>query len=62
MTGRLPSDPIMCLSVVNTKLRDFYSDLDELCEEFDISRSEIEEKLKMVGYKYDKEKNQFIAV
>lgn len=62
MAGRLPSDPIMCLSVVNTKLRDFYSDLDELCEEFDISRSEIEEKLKMVGYKYDKEKNQFIAV
>ncbi len=62
MAGRLPSDPIMCLSVVNTKLRDFYSDLDELCEEFDISRSEIEEKLKMVGYKYDKGQNRFIAV
>lgn len=62
MAGRLPSDPIMCLSVVNTKLRDFYSDLDDLCEEFDISRSEIEEKLMTAGYTYDKGQNRFIAV
>ena len=27
----LPSDPIMLLSVVNLKLRDFYPSLDALC-------------------------------
>ncbi len=59
MAEQLPKDPIMCLSYVNTKLRDFYSDLDELCEDFDISRAELEQKLTAVGYTYDKEKNQF---
>ena len=50
---------IMCLSFVNTQLRDFYSDLDELCSAFDTERSELEKKLQAVGYTYDREKNQF---
>ena len=29
----LPKDPIMLLSTVNMKLRDFYDSLDELCRE-----------------------------
>ena len=29
----LPNDPIMLLSVVNLKLRDFYKNLDALCED-----------------------------
>ena len=29
----LPKDPMILLSVVNTKLRDFYADLDTLCQE-----------------------------
>ena len=29
MAGKIPNDPIMCLSFVNTQLRDFYPDLDE---------------------------------
>lgn len=32
MTG-LPKDPVLLLGVVNTKLRDYYSDLDALCED-----------------------------
>ena len=59
MAGQLPKDPIMCLSFVNTKLRDFYTNLDELCSDYDISRDEIEKKLMGIGYEYDKEQNQF---
>ena len=34
----LPSDPIMLLSVVNLKLRDFYPSLDALCDDLDADR------------------------
>ena len=34
----LPSDPIMLLSVVNLKLRDFYPSLDALCDDMDADR------------------------
>ena len=36
----LPKDPFMLLSVVNTKLRDCYADLDALCEDMGTDRSE----------------------
>ena len=41
MAGKIPNDPIMCLSFVNTQLRDFYPDLDELCSAFDTERWDI---------------------
>ena len=56
MAGKIPNDPIMCLSFVNTQLRDFYPDLDELCSAFDTERSELEKKLQAVGYTYDQRK------
>lgn len=56
----LPNDANMLLSYVNLKLRDFYSDLDALCEDLDEDRNRIEEKLKEVGYVYDKDRNQFL--
>lgn len=55
----LPKDPIMLYSVINLKLRDYYSNLDALCEDLDIDRKELEEKLKMVGFEYNSEANQF---
>ena len=55
----IPRDPVMLLSYVNTQLRDFYPDLDELCSAFDTERSELEKKLQAVVYTYDREKNQF---
>ena len=58
LTG-LPKDPILLLSVVNTKLRDYYPSLDALCDDMDVSREELEEKLGMIDYRYDAEKNQF---
>ena len=33
----LPTDPIMLLSVVNLKLRDYFKNLDALCEDLDLS-------------------------
>jgi hypothetical protein len=55
----LPNDPIMLMSVVNTKLRDFYSSLDELCKAEDADKNEIIEKLKNVGFEYDENLNKF---
>ena len=56
----MPNDSAILLSVVNMKLRDFYKDLDALCDDLEWSRSEIEEKLSKIAYKYDGERNQFV--
>ena len=55
----LPEDPIILMSVINTKLRDFYSSLDELCEDLDVPKEEIVKKLASAGCTYDSGKNQF---
>lgn len=56
----MPNDPVMLLSYVNLKLRDFYGSLNQLCEDLDADRDEIIEKLKSIDYHYDEEKNQFV--
>lgn len=53
----LPNDPFMLMSVLNTKLRDFYDSLDSLCEDMDENKAEIEEKLSSAGLAYNPEKN-----
>ncbi len=35
----LPKDPVMLLSFVNTKLRDFYGSFDALCEDLEDRKS-----------------------
>lgn len=56
----IPKDPAMLLSFVNLKLRDFYGNLDALCEDLEVDRQELVEKLGMINYRYDEEKNQFV--
>lgn len=56
----IPEDPVMLLSYVNLKLRDYYGSLDALCEDLDISQQEITDKMAAINYHYDAEKNQFI--
>lgn len=56
----IPKDPVMLLSFVNLKLRDFYSDLDAFCEDLEVEKDFILSKLEQIDYHYDKEKNQFI--
>ena len=56
----IPSDPVMLLSFLNLKLRDFYDSLDALCEDMELDRAELEEKLAGIYYHYNQEKNQFV--
>lgn len=56
----IPSDPIMLLSFVNLKLRDYNGSLDDLCEDLDVPQAEITDKLAEINYRYDAEKNQFV--
>ena len=56
----LPTDPIMLLSVVNLKLRDYFKNLDALCEDLDADKTDLRAKLRAVGYEYDAQRNQFV--
>lgn len=56
----IPKDPVMLLSFVNLKLRDYYADLDRLCQELEIDKEELVAKLEAIDYRYDCEVNQFI--
>lgn len=55
----LPQDNMMLLSIVNMKLRDEYSNLDDLCSSMDEDKSEIVERLRSIGFEYDEETNSF---
>ena len=55
----LPRDPMILLSYVNQKLRDEYADLDALCEDLELDRAALEEKLAAAGFVYDEARNCF---
>lgn len=55
----LPKDPVILMSVVNTRLRDRYDDLDALCDDLDIDRTVLENTLHEAGFDYLPEANQF---
>lgn len=57
---QLPKDPMTLLSVVNTKLRDFYPSLDALCEDMEVDRQEIETILQKIRYQYKEDLNRFV--
>lgn len=57
----LPQDPMILFSYVNTKLRDCYSSLEALCEDFQADPDEITQKLSSIGFQYDPAHNQFIS-
>lgn len=50
----------MLLSTVNMKLRDFYSNLEDLCSDLDVDQRELEKTLAAIDYQYDRERNQFV--
>ena len=57
---QLPTEPMMLLSVVNTKLRDFYGSLEELCEDLEVNPEELKQRLLQIDYIYNAELNRFI--
>lgn len=56
----LPKDPIILLSYVNTKLRDEYGTLCELCAALDADETAICKTLEKLDYHYDPAYHQFI--
>lgn len=56
---QIPQDPYICISFINTQLRDFYPNLAALCEDFQIDEQELTHKLNEIGYFYNMEQNQF---
>lgn len=58
----MPKDPVMLLSFVNMKLRDFYSDIEGLCMDYDVTKEELCEKLKTIDYEYDRTLNRFVSM
>ena len=59
MNNQLPQDKMMLLSVINTKLRDAYSDLDALCDDLGADKDQIVLSLRSIGYEYDPKLNRF---
>ena len=55
----IPQDPMILCSDINMLLRDDYPSLDALCEDKEIDRQTLEDKLKAVGFEYDPEHNRF---
>lgn len=49
----------MLISWVNMKLRDFYPSLEALCEDLEIDRKDIEDRLNSAGFEYNSELNKF---
>lgn len=56
----LPKDPMMLYSVINLKLRDMYSGLDDLCEDMNVNKEELVAALAVAGFEYDSEHNCFV--
>ncbi|MBQ2838128.1 MAG: DUF4250 domain-containing protein [Muribaculaceae bacterium] len=57
---KLPQDPFILFSYINTKLRDNYSSLDILCEDLNIDKDTLIKKLSSIGMIYDASLNKFI--
>ena len=56
----IPTDPMILLSFLNTKLRDFHPSLDDLCSSLQLDRSELTKKMASIGYEYDASLNRFV--
>jgi len=56
----LPKDPVILLSFVNTKLRDEFESLEELCAALDADAQSLTDTLSGLDYHYDPARNQFV--
>ena len=57
---KIPNDPMILLSYINTQLRDFYPDMEELCRALGVEREAVDRRLAAVDYVYDRERNQYV--
>ncbi|MBO5573621.1 MAG: DUF4250 domain-containing protein [Clostridium sp.] len=55
----LPKDPVICLSVVNTLLRDTGDTLDEVCRSRGEEKEDLLRRMAEAGFEYDEEERRF---
>ena len=53
------TNPNILLSIINTKLRDNYKSIEDLCDDLDYSKNEIDDLLNSIGYYYNQNLNQY---
>ncbi len=56
----IPQDPMILLIYLNTKLRDEYKSLDLLCDDLQLDKSDIIQKMSSIDYAYDDALNRFV--
>lgn len=55
----LNMDPMILLSIINMKLRDQYGSLDLLCDDLNIDKNKIIDRLNNIGFEYVESLNAF---
>ena len=55
----IPSDPVILLSYVNTKLRDECKSLDDFCDKYEVDKASVTAALKSIQYTYNPKTNKF---
>ncbi|NLK74835.1 MAG: DUF4250 domain-containing protein [Clostridiales bacterium] len=58
----IPKDPIILLSYINTKLRNEFTSLEDLCKSLSIDPEEVNTTMSKINYSYDAKSNQFILM
>lgn len=58
--NKLPKDPVILLSYVNTQLRDYYSTLEDFLSSTGTDENELKKTLSAIDYEYDHTLNQFV--
>lgn len=58
--NNLPKDPMMLMSVINMKLRDFYPSIEDLCDDMDIDRHDLDSILNKAGFEYSRDNNRYM--
>ena len=59
MQFEMPNDPVILLGIINMKLRDFYPNMDILCDDLELDFLEIDRILSNAGFSYDVPTNQY---
>lgn len=60
MYDKIPKDPVMLLSFINTQLRDTYESFDAFAIAFQVDKEAVLRTMKSIDYEYDSATNQFI--
>ncbi len=62
MRINLQGDPNMILSLINTKLRNDYKTLKDLCDDLGLDETIIQARMKEIDKVYDESTNQFVSM